>query len=289
MLAISSSGSVSSLWLAPRLAAFAALHPSVQWQVRSIEDNEPGHGARGPGPGIAPRPRRGVLADGDRLLFSETVFPVCSPSLRRRGQRRGTVRHTLLQEDSRCRQARKKTGPPGSNCSASRPNAKATIVRFYTFSAAVAAAVAGAGIALGRTPLIDPDSSSGRLVRPFADASLPGSWDFVIRRRPGAARDVHVDQSAALPAWRSRAHLTSPRRLADHPPRICGAEHAGTQAGVSSAPCWSRRPLQPTPRARCVSACRTIRMRWIRRAAARSQGASCSPACATSWSTSAPI
>ena len=35
MLAISANGSVASLWLAPRLAAFAALHPSVQWQVRS--------------------------------------------------------------------------------------------------------------------------------------------------------------------------------------------------------------------------------------------------------------
>jgi len=31
-------------------------------------------------------------------------------------------------------------------------------------------------------------------VRPFGYRSLPGSWDFVIRRRPGAARDVHVAQ-----------------------------------------------------------------------------------------------
>ena len=38
MLAISANGSVASLWLAPRLAAFAALHPSVQWQVRAIEE-----------------------------------------------------------------------------------------------------------------------------------------------------------------------------------------------------------------------------------------------------------
>ena len=65
-----------------------------------------------------------------------------------------------------------------------RPSAKVTIVRFYTFSAALAAAVAGAGIALGRAPLIDFDLSSGRLARPFADMSLPGSWDFVIRGRP---------------------------------------------------------------------------------------------------------
>ena len=66
-------------------------------------------------------------------------------------------------------------------------------MRFYTFSAAVAAAIAGAGIALGRRPLIDFELSSGRLVRPFADASLPGSWDFVIRGRRDTARDVHVE------------------------------------------------------------------------------------------------
>jgi hypothetical protein len=40
----------------------------------------------------------------------------------------------------------------------------------------------------------------------FADASLPGSSDFVIRRRPGAVRDQHVEQlqsfllSQSLPA-----------------------------------------------------------------------------------------
>ena len=33
----------------------------------------------------------------------------------------------------------------------------------------------------------------GRLTRLFSDRSLPGSWDFVIRGRRDAARDVHVD------------------------------------------------------------------------------------------------
>jgi LysR family glycine cleavage system transcriptional activator len=69
-----------------------------------------------------------------------------------------------------------------------------TIVRFYSFSAVVAAATAGAGIALGRQPLIDFELASGRLVRPFGDRSLPGSSDMIIRRRPGAARDGHVAQ-----------------------------------------------------------------------------------------------
>ena len=72
--------------------------------------------------------------------------------------------------------------------------ARPTLVRFDRFSAAIGAAIAGAGVALGRQPLIDFELASGRLVRLFGDRSLPGSLDFVIRERPGAARDSHVDQ-----------------------------------------------------------------------------------------------
>ncbi len=191
MLAISANGSVASLWLAPRLAAFAALHPSVQWHVRSIEENEPDMVHEGLDLALL-RVRRGALADGDRLLFSETVFPVCSPSLPFTGRPEDLPRHTLLQEDHVS--SPEKDWTTWLKLLSCDPNAKATIVRFHTFSAALAAAVAGAGIALGRVPLIDPDLASGRLTRPFGDASMPGSWDFIIRRRPGAARDGHVAQ-----------------------------------------------------------------------------------------------
>ena len=189
MLAISANGSVASLWLAPRLAAFAALHPSVQWQVRAIEE-DPDMVREGLDLAIL-RARPGVLADGDRLLFSETVFPVCSPSLLPVGRTVDLLRHNLLQEvHGGSREIAWSTwldllGMPAK--------ARPTIVRFDTFSAAIGAAVAGAGIALGRRPLIDFELDSGRLTRLFADRSLPGSWDFVIRGRPDVARDVHVD------------------------------------------------------------------------------------------------
>ena len=45
----------------------------------------------------------------------------------------------------------------------------------------------------GRRPLIDYELASGRLTRVFADRSLPGSWNFIIRGRLDAARDVHVN------------------------------------------------------------------------------------------------
>jgi LysR family glycine cleavage system transcriptional activator len=188
-LAISANGSVTSLWLAPRLAAFAALHPSVQWHVRSIEDNEPDMVREGLDLAVL-RARRGELAERDRLLFSETVAPVCSPSLRLTGRPEELPRHTLLQEDHGA-SPEKDWSTWLALLGCGKP-ANVTIVLFHTFSAALAAAVAGAGIALGRMPLIDRELSSGHLVRPFAQ-TLPGTWDFVIRGRPDAARDVHVD------------------------------------------------------------------------------------------------
>ena len=151
MLAISANGSVASLWLAPRLAAFAALHPSVQWQVRAIEE-EPDMVREGLDLAIL-RARPGALAEGDRLLFGETVFPVCSPSLLPVGNTQELLRHNLLQEDYGS--SREKAGPPGSSFSAARARAKPTIVRFDTFNAAIGAAIAGAGVAVGRRPLID--------------------------------------------------------------------------------------------------------------------------------------
>lgn len=138
------------------------------------------------------RVRPGALPEGDERLFSETVFPVCSPSLRLAGHKDDLLRHNLLQEDHGT--SAEMDWSTWLDMLGREAGAKVTIVRFSSFNAAVAAAVAGAGIALGRRPLIDFELASGRLARPFAERSLPGSWDMVIRRRPGAARDGHVAQ-----------------------------------------------------------------------------------------------
>jgi LysR family glycine cleavage system transcriptional activator len=187
-LTISANGSVASLWLAPLLSSFAALHPSVQWQVRTFE-TVPDLVAEGVDLAIL-RARPGEAPDGDVKLFSETVFPVCSPSLGLTGRPEELLRHNLLQE-SHDTSPEKDWSTWLDQLGLGR-RAKATRVEFSTFNAAIAAAVAGAGIALGRKPLIDSDLASGRLVRPFGDRALPGSWDMVIRRRPGVARDLHV-------------------------------------------------------------------------------------------------
>jgi len=191
ILMISANGSVASLWLGPRLAAFAAQHPSAQWKVQSIDDNEPDMVREGLDLAVL-RVRRGAMIKDDELLFTETVFPVCSPSLGFSGNPTELIRQTLLQEDHVSSPEKDwATWLELLGCGA---RAKATVVRFLAFAPALAAAVAGAGIALGRSPLIDRELAAGSLVRPFGERSLPGSWDFVIRRRPGPVRDAHVSQ-----------------------------------------------------------------------------------------------
>src|SRR5262249_6977308 len=163
-----------------RLAAFAALHPSVQWQVRVIEE-DPDMGREGLDLAIL-RVRPGERADGDRFLFSGTVFPVCSPSLLPVASANELLRQNLF--DGGAGGSREKAWSTWLGLLGAPGGAKPTIVRFDTFAAVLGATVAGAGVALGRRPLIDFDLASGRLVRLFPDRSLPGSWEFVIRGRP---------------------------------------------------------------------------------------------------------
>ena len=193
-LAISANGSIASLWLGPRLARFAALHPSVEWQMVAIETTPD---LRRDGLDLALlRTRRGTVAEGDRTLFGETVFPVCSPALDLAGGAAALTRHNLLQEW--VESSPEKEWPTWLEHLGLGRGAPANVVRFSTFNAVVGAAIAGAGVALGRAPLVDLDLASGRLVRPFGAAAMTGSWDVVLRRRPGAERDSHVGQLEAF-------------------------------------------------------------------------------------------
>jgi len=190
MLTISANGSLASLWLAPRLAAFAALHPSTQWEMRTVDGNTPNLKREGLDLAIL-RTRRGVLNPGDTLLFRETAFPVASPKLKLEGRPQELTRHNLLEEDHDPAST-EKDWRTWLALVGTAAGARVNIVRFSSFNSAIAAAIAGAGIALGRSPLIDDELASGRLRRVFQRQALPGTWDFVIRSRPGAARDVHV-------------------------------------------------------------------------------------------------
>ncbi|MBS7812561.1 LysR substrate-binding domain-containing protein [Roseococcus pinisoli] len=190
-LVVSANGSFASLWLAPRLAAFAALHPSVSWHMRAVEVEALDMAEHGIHLAIL-RARPDAIVPPDQLLFEETVFPVCSPHLGFAGDPDALLRQNLLEEEHHKLSPEK--GWKTWLALLGQPTAGARIVRFSSFNQVIGAAVAGAGIALGRSPMVEAELAAGRLVRLFAPLALPCAMAFTLRVNPEVRRDPHVTQ-----------------------------------------------------------------------------------------------
>ncbi|WP_439598098.1 LysR substrate-binding domain-containing protein [Falsiroseomonas sp.] len=189
-LTVAANGSFASLWLAPRLAAFAGRHPSTAWTMRAVEEERPDLQREGIDLAIL-RLRAGAVRPPDQILFEEVMFPVCSPALGGIDTPEKLLGQSLLEEAHSASPEmdwRHWLGLLGL------PPAQGRIIRFSSFNQVIAAALAGAGVALGRVPLLDAELAAGRLVRLFAPRQLPGSWAFVLHTRPGLAGDPHVTQ-----------------------------------------------------------------------------------------------
>jgi LysR family transcriptional regulator, glycine cleavage system transcriptional activator len=179
LLTVSANVSLSTMWLARRLAEFSALHPETAVSA-VIQMEEPDFLRHGIDLAVVHVPER-ELRPGDAVLLREEVFPVCSPELYpRASQALGRCR--LLQEahedspEVDWRSWASALGLPR--------DLTGGIIHYSTFGEAIGAALGGAGVALGRSPLIDPELRSGRLVRLMPGLSRPASWRFVLRRGP---------------------------------------------------------------------------------------------------------
>ena len=209
---VTTTAGFAGLWLIPRLSGFVDAHPGVDVRISAsyalvnLERD---------GVDLAIRYRAvddGVPNTGMRL-FDETVFPVCSPRLRRPPfaplvEPRDLAAHTLLRME-----------PDGKNqlqdwglwlhamkLEDLRP---AGVLHFSSYDQLISAAIAGQGIALGRMPLLAGAMKSRKLVAPFSDriasarsyflvasataADKPEVRDFIAwveseARAPGSAR-----------------------------------------------------------------------------------------------------
>lgn len=183
---------IAALWLAPRLANFSALHPDTE--ITAVTTDDIPNLARASIDIAILRIRLDEAVPGDQELFPETVFPVCSPTLLARqpaladpGGLRGV---RLLQEQHRS--SPEMDWHTWFGLLGLGPVPAGNLVHFSSYAPVIGAAAAGAGVALGRSPLIDFDLRSGRLVRLFPTVERPGSWRFVMRLRPGVAKDRTV-------------------------------------------------------------------------------------------------
>jgi LysR family glycine cleavage system transcriptional activator len=202
-LTVSANAPCSSLWLAPHVVEFSTRHPEIAVNLR-VFDDEPDWQNDTIDIAIlrVPLPSSTSLTSdtpnshpSDRALVRETVFPVCSPLLidPRTATPQTLSEHRLLQEEHHA-SSREIDWQTWFSLLGAGALPEQNLVRLSSFNPIIGAAIAGKGVALGRSPLIDFDLAHGRLVRLFPEYELPGSWQFVIRLHPERSSDPTLIQ-----------------------------------------------------------------------------------------------
>ncbi len=188
-LSVTTTHSFAALWLIPRLAGFTREHPGVdvritaETKVQELERD---------GLDLALRHGPASLAGPNAVrLFGEKVFPVCSPKLLKKKplQKPADLRdHVLLQyddPDGRHPWLHWKTWLEVERIADLKP---AGTLSFSGYEQIIPAAVAGHGVALGRSPLVKDLMRSGELVAPFKSSADPARAYFAIVSRNAAGR-----------------------------------------------------------------------------------------------------
>ncbi len=177
LLTVSTTASLAAKWLVTRAAAFQEAHPGIEIRIttsthlvdfRREEVDMAVRYGRGSWPGLRAQ-----------WLMAEDIFPVCSPALRegpeplRRPE--DLAHHTLLHTTVSREDWQLWLTAAGLPVSLAARRG----LSFDQGFMAIAAAVEGLGVALGRTPYVEADIAAGRLVVPF-DVVLPADAGFYV-------------------------------------------------------------------------------------------------------------
>jgi LysR family transcriptional regulator, glycine cleavage system transcriptional activator len=188
-LSVTTTNSFASLWLIPRLAGFTREHPGVDVRITAetrVQDLDRD------GLDIALRHGPASLAGPNAVrLFGERVFPVCSPKLLKKLPLKkpdDLKNHVLLQyhdPDVRHPWLHWRTWLEVAGVAGLRP---AGTLSFSGYEQIIPAAVAGHGVALGRSPLVKDLIDARELVAPFKSMADPARAYFVIVSKTAAER-----------------------------------------------------------------------------------------------------
>lgn len=178
-VAITCTPGFASFWLIPRLARFTAAHPQVDVRLSATLDMVD---LQRSGVDVAVRFVPIRQGDGPKL-FEEEVLPVCAPSLLRDAARPlrhpADLRlHTMLTIDFP-NKLPTLDWEPWMQLMGLDDVQPANVLRFTQYADAVAAAVAGQGVVIGRLPLLQALMDEGKLVAPFRSAAASRRGYFV--------------------------------------------------------------------------------------------------------------
>src|SRR5437762_1447293 len=188
-LSVTTTSSFAALWLIPRLAGFTRTHPGIDVRITAetrVQDLERD------GLDLAIRHGPASLAGPNAVrLFGERVFPVCSPKLLKKNPLRQPAdlkNHCLLQYDdpeARHPWLHWKTWLEVAGIADLRP---AGTLSFSGYEQIIPAAIAGHGVALGRSPLVKDLLAEKELIAPFQSKADPARAYFVIVSKHAASR-----------------------------------------------------------------------------------------------------
>ena len=199
LLTVTTTVSFAALWLVPRLALFREAHPGIDVRLAaaneqlSLERDRIDVAIRFCEPRVAPA---GALS-----LTGEEVFPVCSPALMRDRARplkkpADLARHVLLHYDDPTGQWPWLSWSQWLDAFKLAHLKPAATARYSHYDQMIQAAIAGEGVALGRTPLIKRLLKSGTLAAPFQDR-VAGTREYFIIVSPRADARPPVRQFVA--------------------------------------------------------------------------------------------
>ena len=134
-------------------------------------------------------------------LFEETVLPLCAPSLCEQGDRplrtpADLAQHTLLTVDVPQGMAPTVEWAPWLKIMGLSDVRLKNTLRFTQYTEAVAAAVAGQGVVIGRVPLLNHLLREGRLVAPFGASGAASQRAYYIDMAPQAQANADAQDFA---------------------------------------------------------------------------------------------
>jgi LysR family glycine cleavage system transcriptional activator len=221
VLSVTTTPGFASLWLIPRIAGFTREHAGVEVRITAevrIQELERD------GADVAIRfCPQAMAGPGAERLFGEQVFPVCSAALAGDPKRPlrvpADLRHHVLlhldDPDGRYPWQAWRVWLEAAGVPDLRPVGN---LRFSGYDQIIPAAIAGHGVALGRTPLVDTAVTAGQLVAPFRQITPSDRAYWIVVSR----RAVDRAEVADFAAWLKRA------AAAENAPRARRAPRRGT-------------------------------------------------------------
>jgi len=184
-VALTTTPGFASLWLIPRLARFTADHPMVDVRVSATLEVLDLERSR-----LDVAVRFVPIGRGTgATLFEESVMPLCAPRIAAALRVPGDlVEQTLLTVDMpNHAEAPTADWEPWLEVMGLTDLRMKNTMRFTQYPDAVAAAVAGQGVVIGRLPLLRELVRTGQLVAPFGEGAASRRGYFIETSRRAAA------------------------------------------------------------------------------------------------------